>query len=279
MRSKKNLFLLLILLPLFLIFYYQIKAATAPKDDKLKDYKNFSLEVGEELVYNVSYAFINLGQIKIKVIDKIESGEKIYYKTIAYIDSYRGIPFVDLHEIYESFLNANVYSEWFRSRSKYQTYTDYITYNFDYTSKKIYFEYGKWERKIVNKLDTMDIDKYYQDGLSLFFFARFHLYQNETVKIPAIVNEQIVSTTINFSNKIKNVEINAVDYPIEVVSFDGRADFTGIYGFSGSFEGWFSNDSERVPILAKMKVLIGKVNIELKEWKKNNWNPPAYISG
>jgi hypothetical protein len=59
-----------------------------------------------------------------------------------------------------------------------------------------------------------------------------------------------------------------------VVKFDGKLDFTGIFGLSGEFEGWFSNDEARVPILAKMKVLIGSVTIELMSWKRKGWAPP-----
>jgi hypothetical protein len=92
--------------------------------------------------------------------------------------------------------------------------------------------------------------------------------------IPTLINEQRVLTRIDFSGKRDAVEIDAVDYPIDAVGFDGIADFVGIFGLSGDFEGWFSNDDARVPIMAKMKVLVGNVTIELMQWKRSGWVPP-----
>jgi hypothetical protein len=43
---------------------------------------------------------------------------------------------------------------------------------------------------------------------------------------------------------------------------------------TGDFEGWFSNDEARVPILAKMKVILGSITIELMRWKRAGWTPP-----
>ena len=190
------------------------------------------------------------------------------------MDSYKGIPFVDLHEIYESTMSHNIYSRWFRARSIEKSKTRYVTYNFDYSNKKVYFEFGKWESSAVETRDTASVDTFTQDGLSLFYFARQNLFRGESIHIPTIVNEKVANTTINFLSKSMSVEIDAVKYPIDVVEFDGQADFEGVFGFTGKFEGWFSNDEERVPILAKMKVLIGKVKIELFKWTKNNWIPP-----
>jgi hypothetical protein len=207
-------------------------------------------------------------------LEKVVSQEKVIYKIQAFMDSYKGIPFVDLHEIYESTMDQNIYSSWFRSRSIEKSKTRYVTYNFDYSNKKVYFEFGKWESSAVETRDTASVDTFAQDGLSLFYFARQNLFRGESVHIPTIVNEKVANTTINFFNKSESVEIDAVKYPVDVVEFDGQADFEGVFGFTGKFEGWFSNDDERVPILAKMKVLIGKVKIELIKWTKNNWKPP-----
>jgi hypothetical protein len=65
-----------------------------------------------------------------------------------------------------------------------------------------------------------------------------------------------------------------VNYPIMTTHFDGTANWTGVYGLTGSFEGWFSDDAARVPIKAKMKVYIGSVTLELQSWKRGNWQPP-----
>ena len=92
--------------------------------------------------------------------------------------------------------------------------------------------------------------------------------------IPTLINEQKVTTRINFSGKREPVEVDAIDYPIDAVKFEGTADFVGIFGLTGDFEGWFSNDEARVPIMAKMKVILGSVTIELMQWKRAGWTPP-----
>jgi hypothetical protein len=94
------------------------------------------------------------------------------------------------------------------------------------------------------------------------------------MNIPTLINEERANTYIDFASRRTSVEIDAVEYPIDVVSFDGAADFVGIFGLTGDFEGWFSNDVARVPIMAKMKVIVGNITIELMRWTREGWNPP-----
>ncbi|MEE8115035.1 MAG: DUF3108 domain-containing protein, partial [Nitrososphaerales archaeon] len=79
---------------------------------------------------------------------------------------------------------------------------------------------------------------------------------------------------IDSKKKRSTVETDFVDYPVDVIGFEGRAEFVGIFGMTGDFEGWFSTDEARVPILAKMKVIIGSVTLELMQWKRLGWKPP-----
>ncbi len=97
------------------------------------------------------------------------------------------------------------------------------------------------------------------------------------MNIPAIVKEEKVNTFIDFTNKRETVEVDAIEYPVDVVEFEGKAEFVGIFGLTGDFEGWFSNDEARVPIVAKMKVIIGSVTLELMEWKRPGWIPPRGV--
>jgi hypothetical protein len=233
-------------------------------------------QVGEELTYNVSYASINLGQVRIRILERDEREGAVIYRASALIDSYKGLPLVDLHAIFESQIDASIYARSFWCRIKDDDRWKTYAYDFAYPKRAIYVETGIWKPPSVEKRDTVRIDTLYQDGLSLFFFARKHLHERQTYRIPTFVNEKKGSTLIQFTNERQKESIDAVDYPIDVVYFKGEAGFVGVYGLSGDFEGWFSNDAARVPILAKMKVLIGKVRIELMEWKRAGWEPPRY---
>ena len=235
------------------------------------------LQMGEELTYNVSYAFLDIGQVRIKVVDKVSDSGKTFYKAMAYIDSYKGVPFVDLHSIYESNIDASMHSLWFRSRLKKDSKWRYFIYQFDYARHGIYIQQGTLGKDKVEKRDTLRVDTLSQDGLSLFYFARANLFSQRTMAIPTVVSEAKGNTLINFMNERTSEKVDAVDYPIDLIHFEGNAGFVGVFGLTGDFEGWFSNDAARVPILAKMKVIIGNVRIELMKWKRNGWVPPKYV--
>lgn len=91
------------------------------------------------------------------------------------------------------------------------------------------------------------------------------------------MNEQKVVTYINFMDKKATCEIDAVEYPVDTIEFDGRAEFVGIFGLTGGFSGWFSNDEAAIPIVAKMKVILGSVRIELMRWDRPGWVPPRAV--
>jgi hypothetical protein len=100
--------------------------------------------------------------------------------------------------------------------------------------------------------------------------------QQKKVNVPVFINEKHEKTYINFYNEVEEMDIDAVDYDISCVRLDGETEFRGIFGLTGYFEGWFSNDQYAVPIVAKMQVLIGSITLELKYWKKKGWIPPNY---
>lgn len=228
---------------------------------------------GEELVYNVRYTFINLGQVRIKTVGRVNADGHPAIFSKALIDSYKGVPFVDLHAVFESIIDSAVFSRHFMGKVKQDATWDFSRYHFEYDRNRVIMERGQQDT-VVSKKDTTDVTGPYQDGLSLFYYARDQLFSGKRVVVPTLIKEQKSTTHIDFSTATTSVEIDAVDYPVDVVQFDGKMDFVGIFGLTGGFEGWFSNDSARVPILAKMKVLIGSVTIELMEWKRPGWNPP-----
>lgn len=231
--------------------------------------------MGEELIYNVSYLSFDIGQIRLKVTDRYSEGGKAFVRATAQIDSYRGIPFVNLHTVYESRMAADLHAEHFMSRTKDGNTWSFISYEFDYGGNAIVVGHGAdLATKHVDRRDTVRIDTLYQDGLTIFYYARAHLLPAHEAHVPTFVNEKIGSTYLNFLGERTHEEVDAIKYPVDVIHFEGDANFVGVYGVTGGFEGWFSNDGARVPILAKMKVIIGNVRIELMRWTRPGWMPP-----
>lgn len=234
-----------------------------------------ALEPGETIEYRVSYIGITLGYIKLTTEPADAVRNNAVVKAKVYIDTAPGIPFVEFHSVFESWVDvSSLYSHQFIASTKTKEGWEYDRYDF-YFPEKIRVTGGIKETK-KQEFDIMT-NKRWNDGCSLFFAAREMLRSTRMVSIPTAIMNDTSRTIIDFKNvRQESVEIDAVKYPVKTIYFKGEAKWKGIYGLEGGFEGWFSDDDARVPIRAKMKVLVGKVNIELIKWKrKNPWNPPA----
>jgi hypothetical protein len=239
-----------------------------------KEYKNKKLVVGEDLTYMVKYAFLRLGEVRFKVVEKTKIRNTPVYKTLAYIDSYPDLPFVSIHQIYESYIDSTFYPLKF-SASIFGDDTIFVKYRFIGDSK-IEMQKGKLGSSRLWLDSTAFVDKRFQDGLSILFYAMMNQGKEQTVYIPCFVNEKEEIAKINFFSEREPVSIDSVDYEINCLRLDGETGFESVYGLTGYFEGWFSNDAFSIPIIAKMHVLIGNVTLELIKWNEDLWNPPPY---
>ena len=267
---------------IILLFFLFLFTDVSPKHN-IEKYNfsfvsNKNLVVGEKLSYVVKYAFFVLGQVTLEVTGKKELNNHTTYNTVAYIDSYENIPFVDIHQIYKSIVTDKYYSDYFEGIVKTDDYDTFTDYYFRYDSSKIHVIKGKISPKQLwtDSTTSIESNKRYQDGLSLFYFARMNSGQNKSEEIPGFVDEKKVSTKINFFDKVEDISIDAIDYPVACVKVDGQLDFVSIYGLTGYYEGWFTNDEAAIPILAKMQVMVGNITLELREWNREGWTPPEY---
>lgn len=227
---------------------------------------------GEYLEYEVSFLGIKLGTIKVETVKEENlNGKNVYYAK-ATMQSNPGIPFVSLYAIFNSWMDKSMgFSYQFVGNTKTSDGWLYNKITFDYENKKITNRHWLNDSLITN--DVFEATGKINDGCSLFFFARKYADIKKTVKVPTFIDGKFI-TTINFVGRREPVKIDAISYPVQTIYLDGRADWQGVYGLSGYFEGWFSDDYARIPIKAHMNVYVGKVLIELKKWKRDSWKPP-----
>jgi hypothetical protein len=229
---------------------------------------------GEDLTYRVSYAGITLGTVRALTEPYTTFNGRNVAKVKVFINSNPNIPFVSLHSVYQSWMDTSAtFSVNFNATTQIEdNLWEFDQYLFDYTNMNLTMETYR-EKKLTKKRE-IGIKKYCNDGSSILYAARALINSKKTIKLPTVIMGDTATTVVNFRGTKQATDIDAVKYPVSTVYFDGTANWTGVYGLTGGFEGWFSDDAARVPIKAKMKVYIGSVTLELQSWKRGNWQPP-----
>jgi hypothetical protein len=242
---------------------------------------DYAVAKGEELLYEVSWWIVKLGTIRMRVTDAVRDSAGARQTVRADIDTYENLPFASLHSVSESVLDSEYSS--LASLSVTQEGEAWRTLRYDYAAERqaLFIERGTTSgrddrRFSIGKVDTLPIGPKFQDGLSIFYFARAHLPGGQKMSVPTVIDGHEGRTVFDFHGENTDEEIGVVDYPVDVVRFDGTMEFSGIYGLSGDFEGWFSNDDARVPIKASMQVMLGSIDVELIGWHRDGWSPPRH---
>ncbi len=225
--------------------------------------------VGEELVYSVKWSFISLGKLKLQVLsaDSLD-GRKVYHCRIR-IDSNPSVPFVNIHDMYDSFIDAqDFYSHIFLSYEQKDDHVIYTRYDFNYNSQTVRMRMEKRTGENSETLldSTAVLHQKVQDSLSLLYFARAMAKNQKNSDITVFAFNRVDTTRINFTGRKEKVEIH--DSDMSGYFLDGRLKFVGIAGVKEDFKGWFSRDAQSVPLKAYMKAFVGSVRLEIEDWQK-----------
>ncbi len=231
---------------------------------------------GEELIYDVYYSFINIGWAKFNTT-RI-TGSKNMYLCEAVLKSNEALPFVTVDFYFSSeieVLDNIIRPVKFTSKEFKDGKASILTYDFHYDSSYVYIKKNGYDGQLEYE-KRMPLTTVFQDGLSIFYFARFNFFSNKAVDVPVLINQDSSSIHINFNTAKTDADIGEVNYDISSVYLEGNTDYQFVFGLTGDFSGWFTKDAARIPVKAKLKVKIGNVTLELKGWKRKGWKPPEY---
>jgi hypothetical protein len=226
----------------------------------------------EDLLYEVRWTFIKIGTIHIRSLGP--------YKAIAYIDSYDGLPFVDLHSIHYTEMDSTLHSirgyaldkdgkSW--SGLRYSTSGGGLRIGME----KLYQKDSASAPYKTERVDSLQLkSSSFVDGLAIGYLPRSLIHTNRTVSVQTVLKGNLGTTTFFCSNTRSYETIDADEKPVRTIAMEGSTNAVGVYGMTGDFTGWFSDDDAAVPIKGKLKVLLGNVKVELIQWKRGGWTPP-----
>jgi len=288
-QTKKRIKALLFWgLPMTLIFLFTLRAVYAisifndlkqnmQASGWLSNGDDSMMQVKEELTYEASYLLFKIGAVRFQVLSKTVYDNLPAYRLRAYIDSYSGIPFVDLHAVYETYADAQTFMCLFTSNSEKQGDSwVYTSYHFDFNKKVVKWEQSK-DGKILQTV-YLPLDHPYTDGVSFFYYLREYCRNVANKKtnfsIPIIVDTVRSSVDLTINEDREQCDVTAFDFPINSYRMSGHINFKGFFGITGDFVGWMSSDSAEVPLKGDVKVIIGSVVVKLKDIKRDHWIPP-----
>ena len=235
------------------------------------------MQVKEDLTYEASYLLFKIGTVRFQVLNKKVYDSIPAYRSRAYIDSYSGIPFVNLHAVYESLTDARTFMCLFSSNSEKQGDSwVYTSYRFNPGSRSVNWEKSK-DGKIITAA-SFPLDRPHTDGVSFFYYLREFSRDAEDrrtyVSIPMVVDTICSTVDLTINEKREPCDVAAFDFPVDSYHMSGHINFKGLFGVTGDFVGWMSSDTAEIPLRADVKVIIGSVVVKLKDIKRANWIAP-----
>ncbi len=227
----------------------------------LKPPQNFvyNIDRSEQVDYLVEYGFITLGWLKIRINGVLNMDGREVYHVLFFVDSNPSFDFlISMHHVYESFLEKSTLSA---IRSRMYTPGDgenlLRVYHYDYDNSRFAGQIVRADGRYYRVIK--DMPRTAQDGTSLLYFAR-GLVSNKTSGITtAIINEKYKTTEITYLKEKEEVDIPLGEKMGDKIY--AKANFECIAGMNGDAWGWFSGDPDYVPLMGKIKILLGSITV------------------
>ena len=233
--------------------------------------KHDAFHKGEYLRFRLHYGLIDAGEAELQIYES----SRLYHGREAYHIVGKG-------------RTLGAFDWFFKVRDRYETYVDkdgVFPWEFirniregSYIKEHSYRFYQNKSAVRTDKGDIYKIPPFSQDMLSAFYYARTidfsRAYDGQVFTIPTFVDGEEYPLKIRFIGR-ETLKSRTGTYRclkfVPVVQ-EGR-----IFEKEEDMTVWITDDENKIPILAKAKVLVGSIKMELVEYK-NISNPLAKVN-
>ena len=228
-----------------------------------------AFDVGERLVFDVGYSFFTAGEavMSIPSMDTIQ-GRPVYHIVFTVNSTPTFSVFYKVEDRYESFLDKDGMFSWkFVQRIREGGYSRDFSAEFDQTANIARAEDNEYP-----------IPPYVHDVVSAFYFARTLEYTGMRVGQKTIVENFYKDTTYPLAIKFlghQRVSVDAGKFDCLVV--EPLIKEGGLFKSEGRVIIWLTNDERKVPVKVSTKVIIGSIDVELREYSGIRGGIPARV--
>jgi len=234
-------------------------ALLAQKGDNFSKVNNNAFDVGEKLTFDVKYGFVTAGiaTFQIPKIKKM-SGRDTYH----IIFEVNTVPSFDMifkvRDRYETYLDVEGIFPW-----RFEQHIREGKYSRDFSA---FFDQRKDKAKTSG--GEYDIPKYVNDIVSAFFYARTLDYSNmkvgDKVALKNFYKDKVYDLDVVYQGK-ETIEVAAGKF--ECIIVEPLVQEGGLFKSEGSILVWLTNDSVKMPVRVKTKVVIGSIDADLTKYE------------
>ncbi len=250
-------------LPLFLLLpvisYAGARSDSTVSDPEFRTLENNAFTVGEKLTFNVKYGFVTAGvaTMAIPQMRRI-SGREAYHVTF----EVNSVPSFDwiykVRDRYETYIDDKGLFPWrFEQHIREGGYSRDFSAFFDQRKGKAKTSEGEYE-----------IPKYVNDIVSAFYLARTfdysNLKKNDRIHLKNFYKDKVYDLDVRYLGK-ETIDVSAGKFDCIVV--EPLVQEGGLFKSEGSIVVWLSDDTCKIPVKVKTKVVIGSIDAELTAYE------------
>lgn len=237
---------------------------------ELREIKHNAFDVGEKLTYRLHYGFIDAAEatISVKSTNKKVRGREMLH-VVGLGKTLKGFNWMfKVDDRYESYIDKKGVFPWlFVRRIEEGNYKKSQDYTFYQHKNAVDNQQGKQFKTPASV----------QDMISSFYYARTFDFSNikkgDIFEIPTFVDDEIFYLKIKFKGKetidLRKGEFKCLKF-VPVVQ-EGR-----VFKSDDDLEVWITDDENKIPVLAKAKILVGSVKMQLTDYEGLS-NPIAIL--
>lgn len=233
-------------------------AISAQKTD-FKKIENKAFKVGEKLTFDVKYGFVTAGiaEMAIPKIVKI-TGRETYNVTFKVSSVPTFDAFYKVRDRYETFIDTEGLFPW-----RFEQHIREGGYSRDFSA---FFDQRKGKAKTSE--GTYDIPPEVNDIISAFYIARTFDYSKmktgDKFKLQNFYKDKTYPLDVIFRGK-ETVSVEAGTFDCIIV--EPLVQEGGLFKSEGTIIIWLSDDTLKIPVKVKTKVIIGSIDVELSAYE------------
>jgi hypothetical protein len=224
--------------------------------DQLRVVENNSFGVGERLEFEISYGPIKAGTGIMEVKEIAEVNGRNCYRVISTARSNRFFSAIyRVEDRVESFIDVKGLFPWkFRQKLREGKHR-----------ADRWAVYDQVNHTAATNRGDLDMPPYVQDVLSIMYYARTReMAVGETLYVDSHSGRKVYPLAVKILRR-ERVEVPAGDFDCLVVEPMLKAG--GLFKHEGRIWVWLTDDSVKLPVLMKTKVIIGTVDAKLKTYR------------